>query len=196
MIRPGEELTSEEIGRRAACGEPMCEKGGVMGVPEAGRDERQEADVEADGSGDREAGSEQSEKEDGTYDPHLKTSYFAGRSWQGTGKGVSISRGKPKWYDGRTYDALAPPWNLVHEHDEETFRRKYKRQVLDKLDPVQVVYELGDGAVMLCWEAPGEFCHRRVVAEWLEEELGITVPELGAELLPKKPTVLTLDSFV
>jgi hypothetical protein len=34
---------------------------------------------------------------------------------------------------------------------------------------------------MLCWEAPGEFCHRRLVAEWLEGELGIQVPEWKLE---------------
>jgi hypothetical protein len=30
---------------------------------------------------------------------------------------------------------------------------------------------------LLCWEAPGKFCHRRLVAAWLEDALGIDVPE-------------------
>jgi hypothetical protein len=32
---------------------------------------------------------------------------------------------------------------------------------------------------MLCWEKPGEGCHRRICAEWLETALGIVVPEFG-----------------
>jgi hypothetical protein len=47
------------------------------------------------------------------------------------------------------------------------------------LDP-QAVYDLlGENAVLLCWEAPGEGCHRRIVAEWLEAALVTEVPEFG-----------------
>jgi uncharacterized protein (DUF488 family) len=31
----------------------------------------------------------------------------------------------------------------------------------------------------LCHEKAGEFCHRRLIADWLNRELGIEVPELG-----------------
>ena len=40
---------------------------------------------------------------------------------------------------------------------------------------------------MLCWEPPGKFCHRRLVAKWLEEHLGVDVPEL------REPSLL--DNF-
>jgi hypothetical protein len=45
------------------------------------------------------------------------------------------------------------------------------------LNPVRVADEL-EGKVLLCWELPGQFCHRRLVAEWLEKNLLIEVPEL------------------
>jgi len=90
---------------------------------------------------------------------------------------VSISRGKPKWYKGKTYDRLAPRWELVRMKDEEGFMNAYMDEVLSKLDPLKVVGELGDGAIMLCWEPPGKFCHRLVVAAWLKNELGLIVPE-------------------
>jgi uncharacterized protein (DUF488 family) len=61
--------------------------------------------------------------------------------------------------------------------DEAAYAIEYLRDVLDKLDPAKVVEELGFDAVLLCWEAPGRFCHRRLVAAWLEEALGIEVPE-------------------
>jgi len=28
-----------------------------------------------------------------------------------------------------------------------------------------------------CWEKPGEDCHRRLVAEWLEKHLSTKIPE-------------------
>ncbi len=41
--------------------------------------------------------------------------------------------------------------------------------------------------VLLCWERPPfsetVWCHRRMVAAWLERELGLIVPEV--ELTPK-----------
>jgi uncharacterized protein (DUF488 family) len=49
---------------------------------------------------------------------------------------------------------------------------------LDKLDPQKVFDDLGEDAILLCWEAPCQFCHRRLVAEWLEKHLGVNVPEL------------------
>ena len=37
------------------------------------------------------------------------------------------------------------------------------------MDPVKVLEDLGgDNFVMLCWEKPGEFCHRTLVGKWLE----------------------------
>ncbi len=35
--------------------------------------------------------------------------------------------------------------------------------------------------VLLCFEPPGTFCHRRLVAEWFERELGKVVDELEAK---------------
>lgn len=92
-------------------------------------------------------------------------------------KAVAISRGRPGWYKGRVYEKLAPPWRLVKMKDRGLFTRKYYEAVLNHLDPGQVAAELGDDAVLLCWEKPGEFCHRMIVADWLEQSLGIKIPE-------------------
>lgn len=35
-----------------------------------------------------------------------------------------------------------------------------------------------DGCVLLCHEKDSTYCHRRIVAEWLEVALGIKVPEM------------------
>jgi hypothetical protein len=90
---------------------------------------------------------------------------------------VGISQGVPKWYKGELYKKLAPPWEIVKIKDEATFRRLYHEMVLSHLNPVHVADDL-EGKVLLCWELSGQFCHRRLVAEWLEKNLLIEVPEL------------------
>ena len=32
--------------------------------------------------------------------------------------------------------------------------------------------------VLLCWEKPGQFCHRRLFAGWAEQQLSLYVPEV------------------
>jgi hypothetical protein len=62
--------------------------------------------------------------------------------------------------------------------DPTIFTRLYKAEVLDKLDPMQVIRDLGgDNFVLLCWEDPGVFCHRRVVAAWMRKLTGVLVEE-------------------
>ena len=76
----------------------------------------------------------------------------------------------------RRYPALAPTRQMLKMGEAE-YRAAYQ-EILDRLDPRKVYQELGEDAVLLCWEKPGEFCHRRLVAEWLEEHLGVTIIEL------------------
>jgi hypothetical protein len=35
--------------------------------------------------------------------------------------------------------------------------------------------------VLLCWEPVSQFCHRQLVAAWLEAHLGLEVPEVKAK---------------
>jgi hypothetical protein len=67
--------------------------------------------------------------------------------------------------------------------DPETFMPLYKAQVLDKLDPHKIIKDLGgDNFIMLCWEDPGVFCHRRVVAAWMRNHTGVLVEEFDLKL--------------
>ncbi len=101
---------------------------------------------------------------------------------------ICISTGVPKWYIGPKYTDLNPGWSIVNEYKtniktlpaeevQANYIKRYKTEVLDHLD-VEKVYSDLEGKVMLCYESPGEFCHRRLVAEWIKEELDIDVPEL------------------
>ena len=95
---------------------------------------------------------------------------------------ISIAARAPNWFRGKEYKALAPKYWFFKKYkddgDEEFYTEQYKKEVLGPLDPKQVYQDLGKDAVMLCWEAPKKFCHRHIVAEWLQEELGITITEL------------------
>ena len=84
---------------------------------------------------------------------------------------------------GARCTVLAPPRPLIKIMDPDTFIPLYKAQVLDKLDPHKIIRDLGgDNFIMLCWEDPGEFCHRRVVAAWMQKHTGVLVEELDLKL--------------
>ena len=101
---------------------------------------------------------------------------------------VRISQRKYRWgTKSREYMKLAPPMYLVNHWKKgsitvEQYTEEYYRVVLSKLNPQEVLDEIirifGDDATLLCFEKAGEFCHRRLVAEWIEKGTGVEVPEL------------------
>lgn len=104
-------------------------------------------------------------------------------------KAVSIARFPPRNWKGRRYFDLAPKPRMLKLKDLAEYDKVFKEQILGKLDPRKVYEELGQDAVLLCFEPPGQYCHRRVVAEWLEKNLGIQVPELQAPKPRSEPAL-------
>lgn len=103
---------------------------------------------------------------------------------------IVISRAIPRWIEPeyQRYPKLAPGgWfnNPEYINNQTAYRKRYVAEILAPLDPEEVwkqLHQLVSGAepILLCWEPlkkPGEWCHRRMVAEWFEEMLGVTVPE-------------------
>lgn len=109
----------------------------------------------------------------------MNTSYY--KKYKGE-NAVSIAGKCPPWYTGREYKKLAPKYWFFKKYkedgDKEFYTEQYQKEVLDKLDPQEVYNELGEDAVLLCWEVSNRFCHRHLVARWLEKELGIEIKEL------------------
>jgi hypothetical protein len=66
--------------------------------------------------------------------------------------------------------------------DESEFRRRYRHRLHRQTGRIlQELRELREGygdLVLLCFEPPGVFCHRRILAGWLGERLGEEVPEV------------------
>lgn len=103
---------------------------------------------------------------------------------------ISGNKGKDAKYTGKCYSQLAPKksfWKIWHnnigviseEENNKYYIKEYYNQVLVNLDPEVVFNELNN-SVLLCYENNTEFCHRHIVAAWLELTLGIIVPEKKA----------------
>lgn len=98
---------------------------------------------------------------------------------------ISIAAKAPVWYKGSEYKKLAPKWSFYsewkngsHKGDNDYYIKHYKEEVLDKLDPEQVLKELEgfsgvseDNIILLCYEKTGTFCHRHLVADWLNQNI-------------------------
>lgn len=90
---------------------------------------------------------------------------------------ISISQGIPGWFKGKRELRLAPSQEMLHMSRKD-YTVAFDAQ-LATLDPKELFESLGDSSAILCWESPGIFCHRRRVAEWFEQSLGIKIDEYG-----------------
>lgn len=101
---------------------------------------------------------------------------------------ISWGKGKSANYEGECYPALAPKlsfWNvwkenigiISEEENNKYYIREYYNKVLSNLNPETIYQEL-DNSVLLCYEDNMEFCHRHIVAAWLELLLDVEIPEV------------------
>jgi len=118
----------------------------------------------------------------------MNTSYYFSNRIRKPGLNlIAVSNSYPRqlpWLkDARQYSKLCPGWTLVKDYKKKRISSQnyveiYREDILDKLDPEKVYNDLGENAVILCWEKPGRFCHRRLIADWLYDRLQIRVNEL------------------
>ncbi len=139
----------------------------------------------------------------------MKTSYYAKLKNIDTTKylpiAISGDEGKLVGFQGRAERKLSPysffkswkareneieemkdyisqnEYKRLKEENQDDYIEKFYNKVLKPLDPAEIFNFLCDNAVLLCFEKPTEFCHRFLVAGWLEINLGIEIDELGFE---------------
>jgi uncharacterized protein (DUF488 family) len=117
----------------------------------------------------------------------IYTSYFAKlKSLPNNIIPISICGKAPDWYKGLQYKKLAPKYGFFMEwkqnHDNDHYIKCFKEQVTDTLDVDIVVGELTNKALssvsgdisnkdicLICYEKPSDFCHRHLVADWLNK---------------------------
>ena len=114
----------------------------------------------------------------------IYTSYFAKlKSLPNNIVPISICGKAPDWYTGLQYKKLAPKYDFFMEwkknHDNEYYIKCFNEQVLSKLNATDVILDLsricycfnvGECDIcLICYEKPTDFCHRHLVADWLNQ---------------------------
>lgn len=101
---------------------------------------------------------------------------------------ISGDRGKSIGFNGKAIPQLAPKrqfWNIWYNNigkisDEENTRyyiEEYYKQVLSKVN-IEDLLKDEENPVLLCFEKGQQFCHRHIVAEYIEMTYGIKVRDI------------------
>lgn len=121
----------------------------------------------------------------------MQTSFFKNIEHLDESHVVVVSIGMPKWMPAeqqkrlKKATELMPTWDMVKKNYtyEEYISFLCKRGVT----PNQILSKYGE-SVLLCHERNPKGCHRRMIARWVEDELGIIVPEVDIVTGTKKMT--------
>lgn len=118
----------------------------------------------------------------------LYTSYFARNA--DNPNAIAICGLLTSWvrqgagFRGEHRPEFGPSWELVQKTKSgqlthQQFAQQYLVELQQRgLTPQEVVDRLPDGAILLCYEAPEDFCHRHILAEWLQQGADVQVYEL------------------
>lgn len=100
---------------------------------------------------------------------------------------VSISRFPPKWFSGYKCFEFAPSAALLKRFknglSKYHYAVRYRKDVLEKMD-VHKVFEglarlaCGRDIVLCSFEPAFDFCHRRLLAQYVKELYGYSIEEL------------------
>lgn len=107
---------------------------------------------------------------------------------------VSIAKVPPWFLDKdlviHSLPELAPTEEILALKDKpEDYEDRYRSEILSKASGMGIYNRLAsiakqmntDRVVLLCYETPEKFCHRHIVARWLEYCLGHSVLETHIE---------------
>jgi hypothetical protein len=111
----------------------------------------------------------------------MQTSYFGYVAHLPLSQVVSIARGFPKYFSPEfcakipQAEELAPSWGMVQRgYTYDEYVSFLKRHGVT----AQAVWSRYSDKIMLCHEKDGTHCHRRMLALWLERELGVSIKEV------------------
>lgn len=122
----------------------------------------------------------------------MKTSYF-GRYKEKDG--ISIAIGSPRWFKGEKAKELMPTWTMVKKGYS---KKEYIIFLKERGLSTKTIYSNYKDKVLLCWEKEKDItkgiknCHRRYLAEWLEEELNVEIEEYSLKKIEKTQFVQAL----
>lgn len=101
---------------------------------------------------------------------------------------ISFDKGKDAGFNGKAMTELAPFRDFFHiwrdnigkipeEENTRFYIEQYYNKVLSKVDIISLL-EKEENPILLCYEDSGDFCHRHVLAEYINIKYGIFVPEI------------------
>lgn len=97
---------------------------------------------------------------------------------------ISVAGKCPNDFQFKQFKKLAPKyvwWKEWHDKhlSNEYYINKYLETVLNHLNPIEIYFKLTNNntsdVVLLCWETPNLFCHRHLIANWLNESLKLNI---------------------
>ena len=66
---------------------------------------------------------------------------------------------------------------ISEEENTRYYIREYYKQILSKID-IEKLLKYEKDPILLCYEESSDFCHRHIVAEYINMKYGIEVPEI------------------
>ena len=104
---------------------------------------------------------------------------------------ISGDKGKSVGFEGKSLTRLAPKrafWDIWYNNvgkipEEENIRyyiEEYYKQVLSKVDIEELLKDEKD-PILLCYEKGQDFCHRHVLAEYIEMKYAIKVRDIKVD---------------
>ena len=98
---------------------------------------------------------------------------------------LSISRTKPGFAKNCVdVPPLFPDEKILWGHNKgDIDNMEYTSKYLDQLDDIGIdriiktIQIFGDDVVLLCWESPEKFCHRHILADYINRNSDLVVEE-------------------
>lgn len=130
----------------------------------------------------------------------IYTSYFGNSKqlYNANVEMIGIARYKPRFFSGFNVVTVAPkPFMLDENMTEEEYISHYQKLVLEPLDVnkfIEMLKTMGRGkdVALCCYEKPGQFCHRHLLAEWLNKKANLGIKEFGVKEKIEAEEALTL----
>lgn len=98
---------------------------------------------------------------------------------------IGVALWTPRFFRGISMKQVAPRRYMLDDRlTDEEYIRMYRNDVLRLVDARSFIQDLerasrGMDVALCCFEKPGDFCHRHILAKWLNEQTGIEVSEFG-----------------
>ena len=116
---------------------------------------------------------------------------------------VSIAYKTPPFFKNPSFGgSCGPTASILYEYkknpDKERYIRRYKDECLVIWKDPQILIDglkyvsKGKDVALMCYEKPGDFCHRHLLADFLNEKLGLDIKEFEFK---KEPSVEIEELF-